>query len=55
VEKNKIRIEQQIPPGPRDQVIQEIADAIRKQLTEEFPDPNTQLSDNIITVCNDSA
>jgi len=50
---NQIKIQPQIPQGPRDQVIQEIVDAITNQLTQEFPDPDTILSDNIITVNND--
>ena len=49
----KINIQPTIPQGPRDQVIQAIVDAIQTQLTHEFPDPDTILSDNIITVTND--
>ena len=50
---NHIKSQPPIPQGPRDQVIQEIVDAIQTQLTQEFPDPDTILSDNIITVNND--
>jgi hypothetical protein len=52
---NQINIQPPISQGPRDQVIQEIVDAIRNQLTEEFPDPDEILSDNVITVNNDRA
>ena len=50
---HEIKIQPSILQGPRDQVIQEIVDAIRHQLTERFPDPDEILSDNIITVVND--
>lgn len=52
---HKIEIRPLIPQGPRDQVIQKIVEAIRTQLTAEFPDPEQTLSDNIITVVNDVA
>lgn len=50
---NQIQIQPSIPQGERDQVIQGIVDAITNQLIQEFPDPDTILSDNIITVNND--
>ena len=44
-----------IPPGKRDEVIQKITDAIREQLTKDYPDPDQILSDNTIMVNNDRA
>jgi hypothetical protein len=52
---NKIEIQPPILQGPRDRVIKEIVDAIRDQLTREFPDRDEILADNIITVNNDRA